>query len=210
MVLLLSNRMTECDLAAWLASGRDRKRRSDAEQLISRGFKIVDPDILIRPETPADLSGIWHATKRAFAGRSYSDGTEQDIVDALRERGALAISLVAEQRGAILGHVAFSPASAEDGSPGWYTLGPVSVEPEVQRCGIGKALIATGIARLRELDAAGCIVLGDTTYYSQCGFAKAPNMAPAGVPKEHFMVLCLGSEIPKGVVDFHEVFHQEG
>jgi putative acetyltransferase len=170
----------------------------------------VAPDILIRPETPADVTGIWRVTKRAFAGTSYSDGNEQDIVDALRQRGALAISLVAEQRGTILGHVAFSPASSEDGAPDWYTLGPVSVDPDVQRCGIGKALINTGIARLRELRAAGCIVLGDTRYYSQFGFSKAPHMAPAGVPKEHFMVLCLGPETPECVVNFHEVFHQEG
>ena len=181
----------------------------------SRGAKldsiqVVEPDILIRTETPADVTGICHVTKRAFAGRSYSDGNEQDIVNALRERGALAISLVAEQRGTILGHVAFSPASAEDGSPDWYTLGPVSVEPDVQRCGIGKALIRTGIARLRELDAAAAVVLGDTRYYSQFGFAKAPDMAPAGVPKEHFMVLCLGSDTPECVINFHEVFRQEG
>jgi putative acetyltransferase len=162
--------------------------------------------ILIRPETPADTAGIWHLTKRAFAGRSYSDGTEQDIVDALRERGALAISLVAEQQGTIVGHVAFSPASAEDGSPGWFTLGPVSVEPDVQRRGVGKALIRTGLARLRDLGAAGCIVLGDTSYYSQFGFAKAPHMGPAGEPKEYFMVLSLGSRTPECVVNFHEAF----
>jgi putative acetyltransferase len=170
----------------------------------------VDINILIRPETPADVADIRHVTRRAFAGRSYSDGNEQDIVDALRERGALAISLVAERGGRILGHVAFSPASVEDASPGWYTLGPVSVEPEVQRRGIGKALIRTGIARLRELDAAGCVVVGDTIYYSQFGFAKAPQNAPAGEYKEHFMMLCLGSETPACVVNFHEVFHQEG
>lgn len=87
----------------------------------------VDIDILIRPETPADVAGIRGVTQRAFAGRPYSAGNEQDIVDALRARNALAISLVAEQAGRILGHVAFSPASSEDGSPGWYTLGPVSV-----------------------------------------------------------------------------------
>ena len=54
----------------------------------SRGAKldsiqVVEPDILIRTETPADVTGICHVTKRAFAGRSYSDGNEQDIVNAL-------------------------------------------------------------------------------------------------------------------------------
>src|SRR5689334_19168125 len=116
-------------------------------------------DVLIRPEAPGDVRDIWQVTKDAFAGRPYAEGTEQDIIDALRAQGALAISLVAEYRGRLVGHVAFSPAVPEDFSSGWYTLGPVSVEPEVQRQGIGKALIGAGISRLRELGAAGCIVV---------------------------------------------------
>lgn len=167
-------------------------------------------DILIRPEAPADIADIWQVTRRAFSGRSYSDGNEQDIVNALRERGALEISLVAEQDGKIVGHVAFSPARAADLSPRWYTLGPVSVEPEFQRRGIGKALIRTGITGLRDLNAAGCIVVGDTNYYSQFNFAKAPQFAPAGTPKEHFMILCLAGTIPGCIVNFHEAFYQEG
>jgi putative acetyltransferase len=170
----------------------------------------VDIDILIRPETPRDVASIRHVTRRAFAGRSYSDGNEQDIVDALRERNALSISLVAEQGGRILGHVAFSPASADDASPGWYTLGPVSVDPEVQCRGVGKALIITGIGKLRERAASGCILIGDARYYSRFGFVKAPQIAPVGEPKEHFMILCLGSSTPNCVVNFHEAFHREG
>ena len=170
----------------------------------------MDTKILIRPETPADVAGIRDVTQRAFAGRRYSGGNEQDIVDALRARNALAISLVAAHGGRILGHVAFSLASAEDASPGWYTLGPVSVHPDVQRQGIGQKLIITGIGKLRELDASGCILIGNTNYYSRFGFVKAPQIAPAGEPKEHFMILCLGSSAPNCVVNFHEVFHQEG
>jgi putative acetyltransferase len=170
----------------------------------------VNADILIRPETPSDVDQIRDVTRRAFAGRSYSGGNEPDIVDALRVRNALAVSLVAEKSGRIVGHVAFSPASAEDASPGWYTLGPVSVDPEVQRHGIGQALVIAGIGRLRELHASGCILIGDTNYYSRFGFVKAPQIAPVGEPKEHFMVLGLGSSIPDCVVNFHAVFHEEG
>ena len=142
----------------------------------------MDIEIIVRQETPADVADIRDVTQRAFAGRSYSDGNEQDIVDALRARNALAISLVAVLRGRILGHVAFSPARAEDGSPGWYTLGPVSVHPDVQRQGIGQRLIITGIGRLRELGASGCIVLGDTNYYSRFGFVPPPQNLWVGDP----------------------------
>jgi putative acetyltransferase len=134
---------------------------------------------------------------------------EQDIVDRLRERGALAISLVAEHRGRILGHVAFSPAVPEDSSAGWYTLGPVSVDPDVQRQGIGKALIRAGMARLRAVNASGCVVLGDTNYYSQFGFVKAPEVAPPGEPAEYFMVLNLSSQAPPGRTGFHAVFYEK-
>jgi putative acetyltransferase len=167
-------------------------------------------DVEIRPELPADVRDIWQVTKQAFAGRPYADGTEQDIIDRLREQGALTISLVAEYHGKIVGHVAFSPAVPEDLSAGWYTLGPVSVDPDVQRQGIGRALIRAGIARLRQLNAAGCIVLGDTTYYSEFGFAKAPELAPSGEPAEYFMVLSLARQAPKCRVGFHSAFHQEG
>ena len=171
---------------------------------------VMSAAIRIRPEEPGDVADIWHVTQRAFTGRPYSDGNEADIIDLLRDQGALAISLVAEHAGAVVGHVAFSPAVPEDLSPGWYTLGPVSVEPDAQRQGIGKALIRAGIARLRELNAAGCIVLGDTNYYSQFGFATAPQLAPAGEPAEYFMALSLGGTVPTCRMGFHKAFHQAG
>lgn len=167
-------------------------------------------EVRIRPEVQEDVRDIWQVTKQAFAGRRYADGTEQDIIDRLREQGALAVSLVAEYRGRLVGHVAFSPALPEDLSSGWYTLGPVSVEPDVQRQGIGKGLIRAGINRLRELNAAGCIVVGDTNYYSQFGFARAPGLAPSVELAEYFMVLSLNSPVPDCRVGFHQAFHHEG
>jgi putative acetyltransferase len=167
-------------------------------------------DVLIRPEEHRDVRDIRELTKQAFEGRPYAEGTEQDIIDALRAEGGLAISLVAEYRGRLVGHVAFSPAVPEALSPGWYTLGPVSVAPEVQRQGIGMALIRAGIARLRELTATGCIVVGDTNYYSKFGFAKAAGLAPLADLSEHFMVLSLNGSVPDCKVNFHKAFHQDG
>jgi len=163
-------------------------------------------DIQIRPERPADAIDIRRVTEQAFAGRSYSSGTEHDIVDALRENRALAISLVAEHEGKVVGHAAFSPANPEDGTPGWYTLGPVSVFPDVQRQGIGRALISAGIAGLREQGASGCIVVGDTNYYSRFGFVTSPEHSPISELKPHFMILSFTSHVPVGVIQFHRVF----
>jgi predicted N-acetyltransferase YhbS/RimJ/RimL family protein N-acetyltransferase len=174
------------------------------------GFRSEKVNVLVRPETTADEATIREVTRRAFEGRSYSGGNEQDLVDALRTAEALSISLVAEHEGRILGHAAFSPANLEDGTAGWYALGPVSVEPAVQRRGIGQALITEGITRLRRLGALGCILIGDTRYYSRFGFVNAPQLAAPGEPAEHFMVLCFGTTTPNGVISFHRAFHQEG
>lgn len=164
-------------------------------------------NIVVRPERPGDISAIYDLTKRAFAPMPFSDGNEQDLVDALRDAGALTISLVAECDGKVAGHIAFAPAFAADGSRGWYSLGPISVEPALQRKGIGKALIAEGIARLRALNAAGCVLVGDTNYYPRSGFRPFPDLAPPEEPAEYFMILPLGVAEPGTVVSFHPVFY---
>ncbi len=64
--------------------------------------------------------------------------------------GALSISLVAEINGQIVGHIAFSPITASDGTKDWYGLGPVSVLPDHQKQGAGKALINNGLSLLKD------------------------------------------------------------
>jgi putative acetyltransferase len=81
---------------------------------------------LIRLEEPRDFAAIHDLTRRAFAPMPFSAGDEQDGIDRPRKVGALTRSIVADQGGRVVGHVAFSPAFAEDGSDGWFALGPIS------------------------------------------------------------------------------------
>jgi putative acetyltransferase len=166
--------------------------------------------ITVRPEAANDQAAIYNLTKLAFAGKRYSDGNEQDLIDALRTAGALEVSLVAEQDGQIIGHVALSPAIAQDGSQGWYALGPISVTPECQRQGIGGLLIRESMARLLELKAAGCVLIGDTRYYLRHGFVPRPDLAPTSEPAEHYMIRSLTEKIPATSVSFHPVFNASG
>ena len=101
-------------------------------------------EIVIRSETDADVDTIADVTSAAFSTLPISDHTEQFIIAALRAANALTVSLVAEMDGRVVGHIAFSPVTMSDGSPGWYGLGPVSVLPAYQRQGIGGALIQEG------------------------------------------------------------------
>ena len=131
--------------------------------------------MIIRLERPADLSAIRALIAASFAVHPHSDRTEHHIVDRLRADGALTLSLVAVQDELIVGHVAFSPVHIADGSHGshgWYGLGPLAVLSGYRRRGIGAALVVRGLDLLRQLDAAGCVVLGEPNYYARFGFHR--------------------------------------
>ena len=136
----------------------------------------------------------------------YSDGSEPEVIARLRAAGALSLSLVAELEGALVGHVAFSPAVAQDGSAPWFALGPVAVAPALHGQHIGSALIEVGLTALEECGALGCMLLGDAGYYARFGFELAPEHAPATVPAEHFMLRRSSNHAPQGPLDYHAAF----
>lgn len=162
--------------------------------------------MIIRNETPADYEAITQVTAEAFLTLAISHHTEQFIIQALRRAGALTISLVAEIDGRIVGHIAFSPVTISDGTAGWHGLGPVSVLPQYQRQGLGKALIAEGLSLLKALGSRGCVLVGHPEYYKMLGFRNVPDLIHEGVPPEVFLVMPFTDKCPKGVVRFHEGF----
>ncbi len=162
--------------------------------------------VSIRSERSDDAAAIGRVVRTAFLGMPFAAGDEAELVEALRARGALSVSLVAECEGTIVGQVAFSPANTSDGTAGWYALGPLAVLPTHQRGGIGSALVHAGLEAISELEARGCILTGNPSYYRRFGFALSPQSAPAGEPSEFFMVKLLRGQLPDGPIRFHEAF----
>jgi len=173
-------------------------------------YETVTPKIVIRNETHDDIGAIAEVTIAAFKTLEISSHTEQFIVEALRAAKALTVSLVAEMDGRVIGHIAFSPVTISDGTPNWYGLGPVSVLPEYQRQGIGKALIEEGLSRLRDMNAQGCCLVGHPDYYRKFGFTNIPELVHEGVPPEVFFALSFDGHTPQGTVTFHEGFKADG
>lgn len=170
----------------------------------------MNPKIVIRSETDADATAITEVTVAAFKTLEISNHTEQFIIAALRAAKALTVSLVAEEDGRVIGHIAFSPVTMSDGTQNWYGLGPVSVLPAYQRQGIGKALIHEGLLRLKSMQAGGCCLVGHPEYYTQFLFDNIPELAHEGVPPEVFLALSFDGKIPRGTVTFHEGFRARG
>ena len=133
----------------------------------------------MREEAPGDAAAVRRVNRRAF-GRC----AEADLVEALRRHYAVALSLVAERAGEIVGHILFSPVAIQ-GAAGMrlaVSLGPLAVLPAAQRGGIGSALVRGGLERCRHDGHGVAVVLGAPGYYSRFGFAPA---AAAGLRSEY-------------------------
>lgn len=85
--------------------------------------------MLIRDERPEDAKTIYDITRAAFKTMAYSVGDEQDLINALRDDGALSVYLVAERGTEIVGHIAFSRVKIDGQPSNWFGPGPVSVKP---------------------------------------------------------------------------------
>jgi putative acetyltransferase len=134
-------------------------------------------------------------------------------VDALREQAEPIVSLVAEDRGAIVGHIMFSPVTLS-GHPTLRLMGlaPMAVVPTHQRQGIGSALVTAGLEHCRQLGIAAVVVLGHPAYYPRFGFWPSTRFGIGceyDVPDDVFMVMELEVGALRGVsgtVHYHAAF----
>lgn len=159
----------------------------------------------IRTEGPEEAAAISALTTRAFETAAQASGTEAQIIERLRAAGALTVSLVAEENGALIGHVAVSPVEI-GGHHGWQGLGPISVTPERQRKGIGTALMRAALAEVRASHAPGVVLVGDPAFYGHFGFRRAPGLQLDGIPPEVLLALPFGPDLPQGGLRFHPAF----
>lgn len=151
--------------------------------------------LTIRPEQPSDAAAIF-----AVHAASFSTNAEARLVDLLRKAGNLAISLVAEVDGTIVGHVAFSPVTTSKGDIG-AGLAPLAVVEAYRRQGTAAELVRAGLQACKKVSVGWVVVLGDPAYYGRFGFEPA---APFGLSDEYgggeaFQVLeFVPNALPKG------------
>ena len=167
--------------------------------------------IQLRHETPDDMAAIEAVTVAAFADAPHTSHTEQFIMRALRAAGELTLSIVAEEHGQVVGHVALSPVTITDRNghkaEGWYGLGPISVLPNRQGQGIGSRLMEQALSELRAMQAAGCVLLGDPAYYARFGFQVHTDLQLPGVPSGYFMALAFHGPVPEGIAQYSDAFN---
>jgi putative acetyltransferase len=179
-----------------------------ATMTMSESAVTVREQMHIRSERLTDIPGI-----RAVNLAAFETSTEADLVDALRRQADPIVSLVAEDGGAIVGHILFSPVTLT-AHPELRIIGlaPMAVVPARQRQGIGSALVHEGLRRCRSLVFSVVVVLGHAEYYPRFGFTPASHFGLGceyDVPEEVFMVLELERDALKGksgTIRYHPAF----
>ena len=144
---------------------------------------------------------------------AFETPLEANLVDALRDQAQPLVSLIAEDNGAIVGHIMFSPVSLS-GQPalGIMGLAPMSVAPAHQRKGIGSALVRAGLEQCKQLGFGAVVVLGHPAYYSRFGFLSSARFGIGceyEVPEEAFMVVELQAGFlsgASGTAKYHAAF----
>jgi putative acetyltransferase len=140
--------------------------------------------MLIRRETPEDITAIHAVTKAAFTKPHEPAPVEPDLVDWLRadEGWIPALSMVAVINGEIAGHVVCTRAwitTPTVAPTAWVSestavgLGPLSVHPVHQRQGVGLALMHAVLGAADALGESLVGLLGSPDYYNRFGFGPA-------------------------------------
>ncbi len=160
----------------------------------------------VRPENPDDIQPIRQVLEMAFERPE-----EADLVEALRRRGMVTLSLVALQEGRVIGNIIFSPVSIESpaGKFPALGLGPLAVIPSCQKRGVGGALIQAGVETCRIAGHPAVVLVGHPGYYRRFGFVAAAALGLTSefeVAEEYFLVLELepGALRGKGGTVFYQ------
>jgi putative acetyltransferase len=127
--------------------------------------------VIIRPQQEADDDAVRTLVTAAFA----DDGGVAELAEGLRARTDGGAALVADEGGEVVGHVQLSrswvdaPTQVVD----VLVLSPLSVRPDRQREGIGKALLKAAIEVATDAGAPVVFLEGDPAYYSRLGWERA-------------------------------------
>lgn len=148
-------------------------------------LEITMTNIELRLETPADYRQVELLTREAFWGYFQPKCDEHYLVKLLRDSDAFIPELdyVAEIDGKLAGNIMYSKAQVV--SPNGDThdvivFGPLSVLPDHQSRGVGRALLTHTIAEAKRLGYRAILLCGHPDYYTRVGFKRASSFGIIG------------------------------
>lgn len=158
----------------------------------------------LRPVAQGDVLEISILLDTVFEGPA-----EARLVQRLRDEGAMALELVAEDDDGIMGYIAFARMLVPDSI---WSLSPVAVRQKSQGGGVGSKLIQYGLDKVRQShESQGVVVLGAPEYYERFGFSQAAAAdLTTPYPKEYTMFYPLAPEAAhlKAALSYPDAFSE--
>ena len=160
--------------------------------------------VVMRLEEPRDAPQIRELLEASFPG-----SVEALLVDRLRSDGDVVLSLMAEDIGVVIGYVAFSRLTVEDGETPFraVALAPLAVYPEYQQQGIATRLVQEGHACLAAIGETLSVVVGEPHFYGRFGYSnrRVANFA-SEYQSPYLMALSFGSAPSEGRLVYAAAF----
>lgn len=158
----------------------------------------------IRNETPADYRAVEVMTRKAFWNVQVPGCNEHYLAHILRGSDDFLpeLDFVAELDDAIVGNVMYTRSKliAEDGEEkDILTFGPLSVDPEYQRRGIGKALLRHSLEKAAQMGYEAVVIFGNPENYVTSGFRGCRHYGVA-IAKDAYPVALLVKELKPGAL----------
>lgn len=169
--------------------------------------------LTIRTETPADHQAVEELTRRAFYNMYALGCTEHYLVHIMRSHPDFIpqLALVAEEDGTLVGNVMYTRASLTDDrgeEKPILTFGPICVEPDRQRRGIGKAMLEESFRRAVGLGYDAIVIFGSPANYVSRGFRSCKKYN-VSLPDGTFPAAMMGKELIPGALDGRHWVYRE-
>lgn len=166
---------------------------------------MLGDKLLLRLEEEKDFKIVENVTREAFWNIHGPGCNEHYLIHVMRSCDAFIkpLDMVAEYEGAIVGNIVYTKSKiiGDDGdSYEVISFGPVSVLPEYQGMGVGKALIETTKDMAREMGYKAILIYGDPEYYKRVGFLPAEHFG-IGTSDDHYATPLLACELIPGELD---------
>jgi predicted N-acetyltransferase YhbS len=152
--------------------------------------------VTIRNEKTSDVSAREALLNEAFGEERFRKSSER-----LREGqiAAAGLSFIATEHRRVIGTARMWAIDVGNGARA-LLLGPVAVACDMQRRGIGAALVRRAIRDARKLGYAAVLLIGDAPYYGRFGFSAAKTGALA-MPGPYEAHRLLALELTPGALD---------
>lgn len=138
-------------------------------------------DLIIRPESEADRAAVEAMARDAFWNLYFPGCDEHYLTHSMRGHPDFlgGLSRVAVSDGRIVGMIMYTRSwlGRADGTElEIASFGPVCVAPDVQRMGIGKALIRHTLGLAKERGIKAVVIMGDPHNYCVHGFRNGKDL----------------------------------